>query len=311
VSTWTLDRSFYLGLLADERLYQIPDAVSSATLVPSDVPGLHGLTMRSAGRAAREVITPAYMRSQAARVVNEVFDYLDGRSALEITLDMAPVKQALAGDAGRRFSRILAEDLPVGGSAASFAVRPLTLPSSRPSSLSVDKAAAIIQAGLPTFAGSIPDTVRLASPNIYFPGSWRGGMGFSAMGFLVMADVVLLILAGGVWTGAAFVGGANRFERLQWFGWSLFVPAVAVFLVGLLVDLSMLSRWVRWGIESAALDAQGFGPPFVAALVDVARHAIARVGTGFLATGAIAGGMAMGLLGWSWSIPAEERKVAG
>jgi hypothetical protein len=310
VSTWALDRGFYLGLLNDARLYQIPDATSSASWVTADVPGLRGLSVHSAGRAAREVITPAYMMSQATRVLNQVFDFLQGRSALDITLDMTPVKKALSGDAGKRFSRILAEDLPVGGNADGFTVRPRALPGSRPSSLSVEKAAVVIQAGLPTFASSIPDTVRLSdTPPVYFPGTWRGGRGFSAMGFLVLADVVLLVLAGGIWTAAAFIGGANTFQRLQWFGWSLFVPAVGVFLIGLFVDLSMFSHWVSWGIESAALDAHGFGPSFVAALVDVARRALSRVGTGFLATGAIAGGIALGLLGRSWSIPAEQREV--
>jgi hypothetical protein len=96
VSTWTLDRSFYLGLLADERLYQIPDAVSSATLVPSDVPGLHGLTMRSAGRAAREVITPAYMRSQAAPEITSIMK----RNSCGKALDIARAARDMHGGNG-------------------------------------------------------------------------------------------------------------------------------------------------------------------------------------------------------------------
>jgi hypothetical protein len=310
VSTWALDRNFYLGLLSDERLYQVPDATTSATWGAAAIPGLEGISWRSVGRAAREILTPSYLRGQALRITGDVFDTLEGReSVAEISVDLAPVKKALLGNAGTRFARALAEDLPVGGAAADFKVTRSSLPGSRPASISVDRAAAIIQSGLPTLVKSIPDTYRIGDAETYHFDLWHWGRfpRFSALGVLIFVDVVLLLIAGGFWVAAAFTGGANTFERLQWLGWSLLAPAVGVLAFGLLINLSMFWGWIRWGIESARLATQGFGEGFAAALLDAVRHGMMRIGTGFIATGAIAGGAAAGLLAGSWAMPRTAR----
>jgi hypothetical protein len=313
ISTWALDRTFYAGLISDERLYQIPDAVSSATWGDIDIPGFMRFSFPSSVKAAREVLPPAYLEGQAVHAVGQVFDFLEGDNRpLDISLDLKPVKNALLGDPGKRFARILAQELPVGGTASDFTVRPGRLPSSRPSTISVDKAAAIIQAGIPAYVKAMPDTLRLSDdPSYHFvPRPWGMWQGFPALGALVLADVILLLLAGGFLVAAVFIGSANRFERLQWAGWPLLVPAVGTFLVGLFITLVAFSGWVPWGIESARLQTAGYDSGFIAALVGVARHAMTRVGVGFIATGAVAAAVAMGLLGWSWSIPQESRKGA-
>jgi hypothetical protein len=310
VSTWALDRGFYTQLISDARLYQVPALPDgSMTWIASEMPGLQSVSFTHGARALREILTPEYMRTQAVRALNQVFDILEARGgADDISIDLSPVKTALLGDAGMRFSKALAQDLPVGG--VDFSIRQGRLPALRPASVSVDRAAAVIQQGLPGFVRTIPDTVRL-SDNPSFRGSafaMRWGPRFPLLGALILADIVLLILAGGLWVAAAFIGGANRFERLQWLGWSLLVPAAGVFLIGLVTILPIVFPWVRWGIESARLDHNGFSASFVAALLDLVRHALARVGGGFLAAGAIATGSAIGLLAWSWSMPLETRK---
>jgi hypothetical protein len=304
LSTWIPDRHFYLSLVDDARLFQVPDAVSSASWSAGVVEGSGGLQWRSIARAAGTVLTPEYLRGQAQRVLNQVFDWFDGKTRqFDLSIDAGPVKAALRGDAGRQFSRILAQDLPVGGSSSDFTVRPGRLPVSRPPSVSVDRAAAIIQSGLPTFMSSFPDTVRLTDyPGVARGTSWWGGPRFSLVGALLAADIILLLLAAGFLTAAAFVGGETRFERLQWFGWPLLVPAVGVLLVGLFVLVGFMSPWVQWGIENARLDIRGFNAAFISALVDAARRVVSRIAVGFLAAGGIAAGAALGLLAWSWSI---------
>jgi hypothetical protein len=305
VSTWVLDRGFYTAILDDEQLYQLPDG--SGDWWGGEVSGLQGMNSRAAMLAAREVLAPSWMRTQAVGIANQVFDYLQGRAGgFDLTIDLAPVKAALRGEPGKRFAQTLARELPVGGSTADFVVRARSLPRSRPSSVSVEKAAAVILAGLPAFIASIPDTARLSDePTFLYSRTWAPG--FPALGALIFADLVLLVLAAGFLVGAAFVGGATRFERLQWLGWPLLVPAVGVFLIGLLVSLGVVSGWMHWGLTQAHLETQGFTTSFVDAVARAAARALARVGTGFIATGAIAGGAALGLLAWSWSIPPSAR----
>ena len=306
VSTWVFDRGFYTAVIDDEKLYQLPDASGSWWV--DDVPGIEGLRGRAALRAAREVLTPAYMRSQAIGVVNQVFDYLQGRTGgFDLRFDLVPLKTALRGEPGKRFAQVLARELPVGGSASAFTVTPRSLPVARPASVPVDKAAAVIEAGLPTFAASLPDTARLSDDPSFHSG-WVPR--FPVLGALVLADLILLVFAAGFLVAAAFVGGETRFERLQWLGWPLLVPAVGVFLIGLLVSFGLFSGWMQWGITQAHLEDQGFTLSFVDAVIRAAGRVISRVGTGFIATGAVAAGAALGLLAWSWSIPASARKTA-
>jgi len=310
VSTWALDRGFYAQLIDDARLYQIPSLQGgSMSWAGSGVPGLETVSLTYSARALREVLSPGYMRTQAMGVLNQVFDVMEARRGADgISVDLAPVKAALLGDAGKRFALALAQDLPVGG--AGFAVRQGRLPAARPSSVSIERAAAIIQEGLPGFVKTIPDRIRLSDNAFWrdtaFAGQW--GPRISVLGALIFADVVLLLLAGGLWVAAAFIGGANRFERLQWLGWSLLAPAAGVFLIGMFTILPFVFPWVQWGIQSARLELDGFSATFVAALIDLVQHALARVGGGFLAAGAVAGGAAIGLLAWSWSMPPEARK---
>jgi hypothetical protein len=308
ISTWVLDRSFYISIMDNDSLYQIPDATSSATWWADSIPGFEGLDNKAVRQASREVLTPDYLRSQAVSVINQVFDLLQGRGNPTVTIDLTPVKAALRGDQGRRFAQELAKDLPVGGTVAGFAAKAKTLPRSRPASISVDQAAAIIRAGLPAFTSSIPDTVRVGDEYTFATWPFEHGTGINVLGLLILGDVILLLFGCGFWIAAAFVGGETKYERLQWLGWVLLVPAAGVFLVGLLTMTGVFSGWATWGIGQARLETAGFAPTFVTALMDSVRQAITRVGVGFIATGAVAAGAALGLLAWSWSIPSSERK---
>jgi hypothetical protein len=307
LSTWTFDRGFYLGLLNDSRLYQLPDTTYGATWSSAIIEGTGGLEWKTVGRAAREILTPEYLRGQTQRVVGQVFDALEGRTRwFDISIDAAPLKAALRGDAGRRFARLLAEDLPLGGRATDFRMVPGRLPVSRPSSVSVEQAAAAIRAGIPTFLSSIPDTIRVSDEPSMGRQDWRGPLPF--LGGLVLGGIVLLVFGAGFLVAAAFLGGATPFERIQWCGWPLIPPAAGMLLLGLVVMAG--SAWIPWGLGRVQLGEYGFSASFVAALTEAVRHAASRVGIAFLATGGIAAGAALGLLAWSWSIPRGDRKPA-
>lgn len=304
LSTWTMDRRFYLGILQDTRLYEVPDAVSPATWSAAVIEGSGGLQWRSVDRAARVVLTPEYLRGQAARIVNQVFDFLDGRSALDLSIDAAPAKAALRGEAGGRFARLLAEDLPVGGSRAGFRVTPGRLPISRPASMSVDEAARIIRSGIPVFLSSIPDTIRVGDePAAAFHDTYWSVPRFPVFGWALLSGLILLFLGAGSLTAAAFVGGEAARERLQWYGWPLLVPAAGTLVVGLLVIAGISTPWIQSVLAEARLEAFGFSSGFIAAVAEAARRVAARIGVGFLATGGIAAGAALGLLAWSWALP--------
>jgi hypothetical protein len=284
----------------------MPDAVSGATWSSAVIEGAGGLQWRSVQRAARAVLTPDYLREQAKRIVNQVFDSLDGRSPwFDISIDSRPLKSALRGEAGTRFAQLLAEDLPQGGRAEDFRISPGRLPVSRPSGVPVDRAAAIIHAGIPVFLSSVPDTIRLTGSS-RVSGFDQGGPWISPHGGMIVAVTIFLLFGAGSLVGAAFLAGRTLPERVRWCGWPLIAPAAGVLLLGLAVIAG--ASWIPWGIANARLEISGFSSSFVAALVDAARRAAAHVGVSFLAAGGIAAGISLGLLAWSWAIPRRDKQ---
>jgi hypothetical protein len=309
ISTWALDRGFYAGLLSDERLYDIPDTSDLTGWTGVEFSGLPALSGNVSPKALREILTPTYLRGQALSVLTQAFDVMEGRSATnDISLDLKPVKAALLSDAGARFARALASTLPVSAS-GSLTITARQLPASRPSSVSVEKAASAIASGLPAFTRSLPDTITLSDTIGFHPWMWTTRPRAPVMGIMILADVVLLVLAFGFLMAAGFTGGATLYGRLQWWGWGIIAPALLVLVIGIITAISASAGWVPWGIRTAHLETQGFSAGFVTAVIETARHAIMRVGIGFLATGAVAGGIGLGLLGWSWSLPIEERNA--
>jgi hypothetical protein len=268
VSTWVLDRGFYAELIDDERLYEVPKTADRESL--EWAAQATGITLLRDPALVKQIVTPGYMRSQALSVLNQAFDFVEGRSrSFDPLIDLIPLKKALTA---------------MGGTRAALASR-------------------------------TPDSIRLSEmpETRYIPPRWWGVSGFSALGALVLADVILLVLAGGFWVAAAFIGGANARERLLWLGGCLAPPAALVFLSGLGSLVPLAGGWMWAGIRSAGLESLGYGPGFPAALFDAARHAVGRVATGFLATGAVAAGIAVAMIVIAVTmpttgVPAEQQR---
>lgn len=313
VSTWVLDRHFYAAILSDSRLYQIPDGLSAATHVTIDLPGRSRLSLSASPRAFKEILPPDYVRNQALGVLGSLFDFLEGKAGVfDPLVDLDPIRKALVGPEGRRFARMVAEDLPVDSPGGPFIIRPGRLPDSRPSTISVDRAAALIEAGLPAFANAIPMRIRLTDAfgwgEVVRGQEWEG----SVLRGLIIADVVILFIACAFLVAAAFLAASNARQRLQWMGWSLLAPAALVFLIGLGITIAAFAAAARSGLASADTGAGAlrFSSAFMTAIYDAARFAMRRVGIGFLATGAVAAGVSLALLGVSWSMPQERRQTA-
>ena len=114
IRPWVLDRSFYERIVNDERIYDALFAENIPSQFNREVFGeAEQLPLGAVNSALREVITPDYLRTQSVNVVNEVFDFIEGRdSSFEVSMDLVPIKAALAGEDGQRFAHTLAAALP-------------------------------------------------------------------------------------------------------------------------------------------------------------------------------------------------------
>ncbi len=328
LSTWVTDRSLYASILGDSRLYEIPtrtgaqhwgyghwreDARFYARAHGRWAQELAEVPPEALVPALREVVSPEYSRSQALRLLNEGFDFADGKSGvLDPVIDLVPLNNALAGEAAGRFSRALAEALPAGPAGQPLISRAGGLPRMRPSDMSVSRAAELIQASLPAFVRTVPDRFRIAEEPgpLLRTGEWGFARGFSVLRSMVIVDIAFLAVAAGFWILAGFVGGGDVRTRLLWLGWSLFAPAFVVFVMGLSMRLGFPLQAITYGIREARLEDLGFSAGFAQAVIAAARTMILRISTGFLATGGVAGGISLGLLAWAWGTPKQERAAA-
>jgi hypothetical protein len=311
ISTWALDRGFYLQLVSDERIYE---AILNDTGWEGEpifeVSEFEGIPSDALVRALREVVSPNYLRSQAVALVDRTFDAIEGKTeTLELSVDITPLKDRLRSAGGDRFARSLAANLPVCGSGQSPFVAEAKMPRCRPADLSTEQTAQLITEALPVFLENLPDTYPDPTPNAYFDYSpenefWSGFIGTNR---LFWASVLLALVAASFWVGAAFVGGENRRQIVQWLGWPLFVPAVLTLIAGISIRIAAGWPWIDYGLGNWLATDVWYRAEVAGVISTVVRTAIKAIARGFLITGGISLGMALGLIVWSFSITTEEQ----
>jgi hypothetical protein len=270
-----------------------------------------GLPADALSKALREVMTPDYLRAQALNIVNDVFDFVEGRDfTLDLYLDTRPLKDALRGDGGKRFAHTLAANLPTCAADQKPLASGGTVIRCLPSNVAVDEAAVLITAALPSFLDKFPDQLQLnrqpINMRVELRGAefWTGLVGSNGLG---AAIAFMVFITASFWYVAALIGGVDRRERLLWLGWSLIVPGVLVFMIGLAVNADFTAGWVRFGLNEARFDGFEYSLAFRQALLDVARNALNTVANGFLMAGGVSGAIALALIMWGVGTRPEPR----
>jgi hypothetical protein len=315
VSGWVLKRSFYRELLGDERLYAALLAEARARKDRSwqveewgELPELQGVPAEALAKALAETLSAGYLRDQALELVDQFFAAAEGRvPRADLTLDLAPLKARLRGQARERFARALGEALPVCTSGKDPLIPRSGLLRCRPSGMSVERAAQLISEALPAALDRLPDRYPLlAEPAPFFLQTearlWTGFLGTAR---LIWAGLILAAVAAALWVGAAFLGGRDRREVTAFLGWSLFAPALLMLLIGLAIRFAVPGSWLMYapwfwaGMEPRAT------AELAAALAEAMRTVLHTMSRGFLISGAVSIGLALGLVAWSRSIERE------
>jgi hypothetical protein len=315
VSSWILKRSFYRELLGDERLYAALLAEARARKDRSwqveewgELPEMQGVPAEALAKALAETLSAGYLRDQALGLVDQVFAAAEGRvPQADLTLDLAPLKARLRGEARERFARALGEALPVCTSGKDPLIPRSGLLRCRPSGMSMERAAQLISAALPAALDRLPDRYPLlAEPvSLSLEPAARFWTGFLGTARLIWAGLFLVVVTAAFWIGAAFLGGHDRREVIAFLGWSLFVPALLMLLIGLVIRFAVPGRWLLYAPWFWA----GTGPratgELAAALAEAMRTVLHTMSRGFLISGAVSIGLALGLAAWSRSIERE------
>src|SRR5690606_23722535 len=302
IRPWILDRSFYERLVNDERLYEtlltedLSNRFDEEIFTPVEQLPLDALSV-----ALREVVTLDYLRTQSLNVVNEVFDYLEGRERkFELSLDITPIKAALAGEGGIRFAAALAAAIPN----CTPGQQPIAPGGSLTRCIavgeSIPEAAEQIAAALPTVLEDTPDQIILDGQG-YIRMNWYDYAWFFGSDVHAVLDVAILMMiftAVGAGLVGAFLGGDDLRGRLKWLSASLFAAGSLFLCAGLVLAPSLIGGPIRSGVASTRWSTP-YSERRRAAVADVVVPVSQQVGSGILISGIIACLMALALLSWS------------
>jgi hypothetical protein len=306
IRPWVLDRSFYQRMVSDPRLYET--MFSGEWSNPFNrvlLAGKDQLPLKSLNIALREVVTPDYLRAQGIKIIDQVFDVIDGRSkAAEVAIDITPIKAALVGEGSARFSTALAAALPACAVGQEQIAPGGTLSRCIPANSSVAEVTKQISGALPAAVANTPDRLPLSDPAA-LQGGWRSAdwlLGGSVRSLLDTSIILVIFMTALALLVGAYLGGDDRRGRLGWLGISLLVPASLFVLMGLTMATPLIAGPIRDGLSASNWDGIQLGEPFRQAVTEMVIPVVQQIGNGFLLTGVISGLIAVGLLAWSWRV---------
>ncbi len=169
--------------------------------------------------------------------------------------------------------------------------------SCRPDSVSPERHGASIAERLPELAAELPDRLAFGfpGPEPLLP-KWRFLTPSKAV---LAAGMAMAAVVAAMWIGLCILAGDDRRERLFWMGGSLMPPSLATLAVGLAVLPWASAGWLQWAIRQARAVSLR---PYHDVIVRIAAEAARAVSGGFLATGAVAAGTALGFLLWAAAV---------
>lgn len=309
ISTWMLDRQFYIDTLSQPQVYSVfLSGPMVEKLIISQLNLPVNLNDSELQPVMQDIFTPQYVQAQVSMVINTLFDYLQGKTdTFTPTLDITPLKAALQGDQQDAFLTVLFSALPVcqPGQIPGFGKDGQTLckPSGFSDQLLMNM---VVKPALPLLIAALPDKLPLKGTFTTFQetSSWRSfvpGMAVPASIFLSL--IILVCFAIFTWYTTALIADASWHHRLQWLGWMLLIPALLIFLVGYADQSGITAYWIRYGVERANLPASPFGAVLSEFLQAVAFAAGPRIMNAFKMVGGISIGVSLVLIFWGIATP--------
>lgn len=311
VGTWALHPEFYRNLLSDERLYAALLEQQVPQLLRESSPSYAGLPTAALGAGLQAVLTPEYLRDQAQALVTNVFDALEGRArTVTPTVDIRPIKAALAGAGASKFAEAYAANLPVC-SAKSPAPGSTPLPVCLPPETTPAQIADQVAAALPGTIENVPDQMVIGdSVTVDFTGlgPLSQGLNPAALG-LGTGLAILFGVAALTWFVIGLLGGNSPRGVLRWLSGALFVPTALLAAFALLISPLVLP--IGAAMQDVRVNNQTISPEFSAALTQVAQTGLGQFSGGMLTVAALAGVVVVALYVLSFVVPGRRRDRYG
>ena len=186
----------------------------------------------------REIITDEYLQSQISSVVNDFFDYLQGKTSdFNPSIDLQPIKTSMTEENQVEFISALLQALPD--------CAPGELPTIGGENQNICKPQGIsdetlmenyLAPAIPSIMAQLPDELPLGKEWQQWQRQerWRTFIpGMAVPASLILSVLMLAFVAVCLWYLTALIADSSWRGRLQWMGWSLLIPSVHHFRIGL------------------------------------------------------------------------------
>ncbi len=314
VTSWALDRQFYIDALDQPQVYA---ALTSGPLIDILLHERLGLPPEAdtskLESVLKGVLTPDYIRDQLSGFIYALFDYLQGKTdTFAPVLDVVPLKITLEGEQQDAFLNALVAALPTcaPGQTPGFGSEGQTAckPAGVQDDLLIEQ---VLKPGLPGVLSSVPDEIPLEGEfqDWQEAARWRTFLpGMAVPASIILGLLMLVSIAACTWYLTALISDASWRVRLGWLGWTLLVPAVLVFMLGFATQSGISAYWIRFGLDSANLSNTPLGPELDETLRIISMAALPRVASAFQMVGGISGALAITLIFWGIATPRVKRK---
>ncbi|MCD6356495.1 MAG: hypothetical protein J7L66_04330 [Anaerolineaceae bacterium] len=310
VISWALDKQFYIDVLNNPRVYE---TLTSGPMVNKFLHDQMGLPPEANTSDLESIInnilTPDYMSDQVHAIINNLFDYLKGKTDdFNPTVDITPLKTALKGSQQDAFLSALVAAMPTcdKGQTPGFGGQTACKPANISDEVLIEQ---ILKPALPTTLSSLPDEIPVEKEwlNLLQNTRSRGFLpGMAVTAAIILGTVALTFFAICVWYITALVADSQWRGRLQWLGWMLLIPSAFIFLLGFTSQSGVPIYWIRVGLERAGLNAAPVGPELVETIQVILVSALPRIARAFQMVGGISGALSLTLILWSIATPRKK-----
>ena len=299
ISTWILNRDFYVDLLDNKTAYDVLFSEEMTLGLAEQIfPQAQGINTAALNAILQSLITPEFQSQQVRALINTAFDFIEGKSdTFSFQIDTQPLKQAFSGPQAQEYITQIAQILPVCGEGQEVRVGEMGIIVCKPDFISMEnfvdhyltpampRMLSFLPDGIPlgeTFTrdDTLRDTVLLTSTSYY-----------TAIGIIVALALFF-------WIAVALIAGTDWRERLKWLGWTLLIPAVVIFILSITGRSGISSVWIRYAINEVFLRNLPLPSAVRTGMLELSQMTITHISNVFLMVSGIAGALAIGFIAW-------------
>ncbi len=300
LSTWAMDRKLYIDTLSSPEVQaQLFSDKFIEKMVIDNLGEIEGSDSAAVGTLFRSLFSEQYFTNQTTIMVNQFFDFLEGKSnVLTLQLDLTEIKAVFSGPNQQELLENLAQALPACQENQPTQGLGRTL--CKPDAISEeDFIEYYLKTNLPILMALIQDNVTIVGPvsmptqfqNVPAPFQQFLNLGNLKTTIFFLAGLTLLL-----WSLTALIAGKNGKERLLWLGWTMIIPAILVLIMGLTAESAFFWNMLQYGIVQWKILESG---NLLFTLLPILQTLFSKqISSSFILSGGFSSAIGLGFIAW-------------